>query len=553
MRLTPIATLLLLSPAAFAQTVFINEFHYDNSGTDTGERIEVMGPSGTNLSGWSIVAYDGSARTSYATYNLSGTLTNQCGGYGTATVTATGLQNGAPDGFALINASGAVVQFLSYEGTFTASGGAANGRASSDVGRSETADTPTGQSLQLSGSGTQYSNFVWNAPRTSSFGSCNSGQTPTGSGGGGTDAAPTVSSLNPAAGSVSVAVNSNITVTFSEAVSVSGSWFGLSCSASGNKTATVSGTGTSRTLNPNTDFAALETCTLTINAANVVDTDGTPTAMASNYTATLKMAGASSSYYSSANTSSASALRSSLHNIIDDSTKVSYDGIWAIIAQAEQDPMNSSNVLEVYKNASYVKATGGNNNYNREHVWPKSLGFPNDGSTNYPYTDAHHLFASDISYNSTRGNKYFGNCSSGCTEYPTTRNFNQGGGTGTYPGNSNWSNASVYETWKNRKGDVARAIFYMDIRYEGGTHGVTGVAEPDLRLTDNASLITASNGNASVAYMGLLSTLIQWHDADPVDDREVLRNQIVQGKQGNRNPFIDNPQWVKCIYQSVCN
>jgi endonuclease I len=539
---------LLCSPLVLAQSVFINEFHYDNVGTDTNERVEIIAPAGTNLAGWKVLAYDGTGKQSYASFPLTGTTANQCGGYGTEVATTANLQNGAPDGLALVNASGAVVQFLSYEGSFTASGAEANGKTSVDIGKLEDANTPTGQSLQLSGTGTIASNFSWNVPRTSSFGACNTGQSFTQP-----DAAPTVSALNPAAGSVSVAVNSNITVTFSEAVTTTGSWFNLSCSASGVKSATVVGTGLSRTLDPSVDFTSLETCTFTINAANVSDIDGTPTPLAANYVATLKMAGAATGYYGSANTSTAAALRSSLHTIIKGHTKVSYSGIWAVIAQAEQDPLNSNNVLEIYKNASYVKSTGGNNNYNREHSWPKSLGFPNDGSTNFPYTDGHHLMASDITYNSARGNKYYGNCSSGCTEYPTQANFNQGGGSGTYPGNSNWTNSSLWQTWTKRKGDAARAMFYMDTRYEGGTNAATGTAEPDLRLTDDASLIAQSNGNATVAYMGLLSVLLQWHIDDPVDDREVLRNQFVFNAQGNRNPYIDHPEWVKCVYQNTCN
>jgi endonuclease I len=79
------------------------------------------------------------------------------------------------------------------------------------------------------------------------------------------------------------------------------------------------------------------------------------------------------------------------------------------------------------------------------------------------------------------------------------------------------------------------------------------VAEPDLRLTDNLSLVTTSNGNASVAYMGQLSVLLQWHAEDPVTEAERLRNDAIQSYQGNRNPFVDNPQWVACIYQNVCN
>ena len=644
------------APCAIAQTVFINEFHYDNSGTDTGERVEVIAPAGTNLTGWKVVGYDGSGGASYATFTLSGITANQCGGYGTVVATATGLQNGAPDGIALVNAAGALVQFLSYEGSFVGSGGAANGVSSTNIGQIEDGSAAAGQSLQLSGTGTTANNFVWNASRTASFGACNTGQsfiapdpaptiasvspaagassvafasnitvnfsenvTTSGawfglncsisgakaaavSGTGSTrtidptvdfaasetctfsvtaanvtdldgiispmaanysasfttqaaaDAAPTVTSLVPAAGSVTVALNSNITVNFSEAVTTTGTWFGLSCSASGNKAAVVTGTGATRTLDPSVDFTALETCTLTVNAANVSDVDGIATPMAANYSATLKMAGAATGYYGSAVTNTAAALRTSLHNIIDDHTKVSYSGIWAVIAQAEQDPMNSNNVLEIYKNASYPKVLAGNTNYNREHSWPKSLGFPDDGPNNYCYTDGHHLMASDITYNSARGNKYYGNCTSGCTEYTTQANFNQGGGSGVYPGNSNWTNSVLWQTWSKRKGDAARAMFYMDVRYEGGTNGNTGIVEPNLALTDNASLITQSVGNTTgTAYMGLLSVLLQWHIDDPVDDREVLRNQIVFNAQGNRNPFIDHPEWVKCIYQNVCN
>ena len=93
----------------------------------------------------------------------------------------------------------------------------------------------------------------------------------------------------------------------------------------------------------------------------------------------------------------------------------------------------------------------------------------------------------------------------------------------------------------------------MDVRYEGGKHGVTAAAEPDLRLTDNISLITTTSGNASIAYMGLLSVLLQWHAQDPVTEAERLRNDAIYSYQGNRNPFIDHPEWVACVYQNVCN
>ena len=83
----------------------------------------------------------------------------------------------------------------------------------------------------------------------------------------------------------------------------------------------------------------------------------------------------------------------------------------------------------------------------------------------------------------------------------------------------------------------------MDVRYEGdGT-------EPDLILTDDPSLIQETAGNAPVAYMGILTTLLQWHNQDPVSDRERRRNDVVYSYQHNRNPFIDHPEWVQPIFQ----
>jgi hypothetical protein len=93
-------------------------------------------------------------------------------------------------------------------------------------------------------------------------------------------------------------------------------------------------------------------------------------------------------------------------------------------------------------------------------------------------------------------------------------------------------------------------MFYMDVRYEGGTHSVTGFAEPDLRLTDDRALISASNtgSNTSIAYMGILSVLLAWHQSDPPDAEELRRNDVVFGAQGNRNPFVDHPEWVALLY-----
>jgi endonuclease I/PKD repeat protein len=268
-------------------------------------------------------------------------------------------------------------------------------------------------------------------------------------------------------------------------------------------------------------------------------------------------------YYDSVDATNAATMRTTLHQVIDDHVKFPYTSTatdtWNILEDADEDPNDSGRILDVYRNASYPKYGEGNLDYNREHSWPSSYGFPNDLVSNYPYTDCHHLFLSNDSYNSARGNKPYRYCPSSCDEQPTEYNNGTGGGTGVYPGNSNWTSgfltAGTWETWMGRRGDVARALLYMDVRYEGGTHGVTGHSEPDLILTDTEALIEASNTGSmeSVAYMGMLSVLLEWHVQDPVDAVEMARNEAVYGYQGNRNPFIDHPEWVDCIFSDSCD
>lgn len=257
-------------------------------------------------------------------------------------------------------------------------------------------------------------------------------------------------------------------------------------------------------------------------------------------------------YYDTVNTTTPALLRATLHAVIDDHTRFPYTSsstdTWDILEDADENPANSSAILDLYRNRSYAKFGGGTGPYNREHTWPNSYGFPDDGPGNYPYTDCHHLFLCDVGYNSDRANKPFGACSVGATERVTDFNDGEGGGSGVFPGNSNWFSTTYWQTWNGRMGDVARAMFYMDVRYEGGTHGVTGYAEPNLILTDNPSLIVTTGSNASVAYMGLLSVLLQWNAADPVDDRERAHNDAVASYQGNRNPFVDHPEWVNALF-----
>ena len=160
-----------------SQTVFINEIHYDDAGADSGEGVEIAGPSGTDLTNYTITAYNGGNNESYKTLSLTGVIPDLgSSGYGTIFFPISGLQNGAPDGLALDNA-GTLIQFLSYEGSpFTASGGPADGITSTDVGVAETGSTPDGHSLQLKGTGTTYENFTWDGPKANTYDAINTDQ-----------------------------------------------------------------------------------------------------------------------------------------------------------------------------------------------------------------------------------------------------------------------------------------------------------------------------------------------------------------------------------------
>ena len=151
-----VVSLGMTGTAVKAQTaVFINEIHYDNASTDVGEAVEVAGPAGTDLGGWSLVFYNGNGNTSYGTLSLSGVLADLDNGYGTLSFPFSGIQNGSPDGIALVDSGGTAVQFLCYEGTFTATGDAADGMLCEDIGVQEGSSTPIGHSLQLGGTGTE--------------------------------------------------------------------------------------------------------------------------------------------------------------------------------------------------------------------------------------------------------------------------------------------------------------------------------------------------------------------------------------------------------------
>ncbi|MGW9479926.1 endonuclease I family protein [Saccharomonospora azurea] len=226
----------------------------------------------------------------------------------------------------------------------------------------------------------------------------------------------------------------------------------------------------------------------------------------------------SDDYYSGTEGLTGEALKDALHEIISDAEQLSYSDIWDGIKAADEDPANPSNVVLLYSGESRSKNDNGGNvgDWNREHVWAKSHG---DFGTSGPGADLHHLRPTDVQVNSIRGNKDFDN-----------------GGSPVDGAPDNFTDNDSFEPRDEIKGDVARMIFYMAVRYEGTD------SYPDLELNDQVN-------NGSAPYHGKLSVLLEWHESDPVDDFERNRNEVIYTEfQHNRNPFIDHPEWAADIF-----
>lgn len=231
-----------------------------------------------------------------------------------------------------------------------------------------------------------------------------------------------------------------------------------------------------------------------------------------------------SNYFENLNGKSGEVLKQAIQDIIAEEGVVkihTYSDIIDILKSADQSPSNSNEVWLAYREESrpkylYQLGSSGTGFWNREHVYPRSRGGfysieedevatginewweTNADSLRHANSDAHGLRAADANENSSRGNQHFG-------EY-TGPEGNQG----------------------SFKGDVARAVFYLAIRYN------------DLSVVDGFPDI--------IGHLGDLQTLLQWHTEDPADDYEMNRNNIVYTWQNNRNPFIDYPELVDYIW-----
>ena len=224
-------------------------------------------------------------------------------------------------------------------------------------------------------------------------------------------------------------------------------------------------------------------------------------------------------YYDDAQGLTGAELKSALHSIINNHVEFSYNDLRDFILKStDEDPNNTSNVILLYTGRSQDKNTFGGDpdDWNREHVWAKSHG--NFGNNPPAGTDAHHIRPTDVSVNGARGNLDFDMGGSPVPEAPGC-----------------FKDGDSFEPRDAVKGDVARMIFYMATRYEGGS-------EPDLEVVD------AVNTYPNPEH-GKLSQLILWNSQDPPDDFEINRNDVIYYQyQENRNPFIDHPEYVEVIW-----
>ena len=235
----------------------------------------------------------------------------------------------------------------------------------------------------------------------------------------------------------------------------------------------------------------------------------------------------SENYYSGTYGLSGSELKQAINSIIDGHTAISYGAVWDAHKDLYQDPNNSDNIILFYSEASISNedqdTTGSPGNYfNREHLWPRSYGVDVTGDD---YSDLHSLVPVYKSVNSSRGNKYFDNSDPYESKYSNPAN--------SYAPNCT-ADRYTFEPGDAQKGRVARAILYMDTRYD------------DLELVDTPPSPAPDKFSNRMAQ---LSTLLNWNRKFLPSDNEAANNQkIYDSYQNNRNPYIDYPEFADKIW-----
>ncbi|MGO3421181.1 MAG: endonuclease [Pseudoalteromonas distincta] len=251
-------------------------------------------------------------------------------------------------------------------------------------------------------------------------------------------------------------------------------------------------------------------------------------------------------YYVTAQGLSGYALKTELYNIIKDHNAQGYSAIWNFYDSSARDKYfeNDNSILDMYSekpngsdsyNYTAISDQCGNYSgeggcYNREHSFPKSW----FGGTIEPMnSDVHHIYATDGYVNSKRSNFPFGEVAS--ASFTSTN----GSKLGSAASSLNYS-GTVFEPIDEFKGDFARAYFYMATRYEN----VIGTWQ-----TKTTSSNVVLNGSSNQVFESwVVAMLLNWHNSDPVSQMELDRNQAAFEFQGNRDPYIDHPEFVEMIW-----
>lgn len=258
----------------------------------------------------------------------------------------------------------------------------------------------------------------------------------------------------------------------------------------------------------------------------------------------VAIAQAPANYYNAA-TGTGYTLKTQLYNIIKTHNTLSYTpGLWNLYPTS--DVKSNGKVWDIYSDCIFTfgsVASGGNQDngtggnvecqlYNREHTFPKS--WFNDAAP--MYTDAFHVMPTDKKVNGLRGNMAYGIV--GTATYTSTN--------GSKVGNNiapNGPSLIVFEPADEYKGDIARNYFYMATCYQNVISGWEN---------NNANGAAFLDGtNTKVYEQWALDMLYSWHVADPVSTKEINRNNAVYAVQGNRNPYIDHPEYVAQIWGAV--
>jgi len=245
-------------------------------------------------------------------------------------------------------------------------------------------------------------------------------------------------------------------------------------------------------------------------------------------------------YYNGTQGLSGSALQSALHNIIDNHTVLSYTpGVWDAYYTTDKKPGSGTpgKVWTIYSDrpgqSSPYEFTLGDqcgssspnvegNCYNREHVWPRTYF---GGQVPPMNTDLWIVYPTDYWVNSKRGNLPYGRVTSATFTSQNGSKVGAQAATGAPSG-------QAFEPIDSFKGDIARSYFYVATRYLG----------------EDGSWDDWEMANGAVLKPWAVQMLLQWHALDPVSQKERLRNNAVYAEQGNRNPFIDSPGFVQCIW-----